>query len=94
MIRLASTVPRFWTFWDPAAAITTPTPLSQPEDHRVPALLLLRSIVGSLAILRHPSAKFRGILSLVLIRRIATDSRFHRLVVHHLRDGLAILTRN
>ena len=90
MIRLASTVPRFWG----PTAIATPTPLSQPEDHRVPALLLLRSIVGSLAIFRHPSAQFRGLLSLVLIRRVAANSRFYRLVVHHLRDGFAILTRN
>lgn len=39
MIRLASTVPQFW---DPAAAIATPTRLSQSEDHGVPAVLLLR----------------------------------------------------
>ena len=47
----ASTVPRLWF---PDSSFRSPMPLSQPEDHNFPALLLLRQ--GSLAILRHPSA--------------------------------------
>jgi hypothetical protein len=77
--------------WEPAAVI--PTPLSQPEDHDVSSLLLLRQILSSLAISCHPSAMFRELLSHILIWRIAAYFRICCLVVHHLCDSLAVPTR-